>query len=48
MSRLENEYERHGNNISFAKVLASNSLNSKFEMVTELNFNSTKSERDNR
>ena len=44
ISRLENEYEQHGNNLSPAKVLAKNSLQT--DVVTEKNFkfSSTKSE----
>ena len=47
ISRLENEYEQHGNNLSPAKVLAKNSLHT--DVVTEKNFkfSSTKSEKNN-
>ena len=47
ISRLDNEYEQHGNNLSPAKVLAKNSLHT--DVVTEKNFkfSSTKSEKNN-
>jgi hypothetical protein len=45
ISRLENEYEQHGNNLSPAKVLAKNSSHTDVVAEKNLKFSSTKSEK---